>query len=449
MSNKGNKNWKKLNEWLKANKNKGSNGDRSTHNSSNSGKSNAITYPIQGSIRHTELTLSNKVKLIISKELQSQIMVLHHKVGNVEWSGPLFYEIVSGDINDPSNLVLKARYIFPCDVGTHSYTEYSPDETWMDFYDKYPEAMQLKMGHLHTHHSMATFFSGTDTSELHDNAGFHNFYLSLIVNHDSKPCAKVAMVAERTIKGGATEDYLIHKGANGEDVKMELTSAEVKDRVEKVLVLIDCDIEFEQDKFFYDRIEELRKPKVHYSPNIHYGQNDYSRNLSNYYNKNENKKTNDSNKEPELFDDLNSEYHKSPVSKLDKIQILGFLVKLISCDPLCEDSLLDVIKRKQESTKGKQIDLWLNTMDDNYQEFADRVLNLGPFYLEDQHYLADRCIQILQPFEEQYSVTSDIISVLDDYIDEDIVKDEKIKLIEENSNLETKKELDEYEYWGG
>ena len=43
----------------------------------------------------TELTLSNKPKLIISKELQSEIMCLHARIGDVEWSGPVFYQIIS------------------------------------------------------------------------------------------------------------------------------------------------------------------------------------------------------------------------------------------------------------------------------------------------------------------------------------------------------------------
>lgn len=46
---------------------------------------------------------------------------------------------------------------------------------------------------------MTTFFSGTDMSELHDNAGSHNYYLSLIVNFSGLYSARVAFVAKRNI----------------------------------------------------------------------------------------------------------------------------------------------------------------------------------------------------------------------------------------------------------
>ena len=40
------------------------------------------------------------------------------------------------------------------------------------------------------------FFSGTDWSELEDNASNHNYYLSLIVNNFMDFCAKVCFIAE-------------------------------------------------------------------------------------------------------------------------------------------------------------------------------------------------------------------------------------------------------------
>lgn len=52
---------------------------------------------------------------------------------------------------------------------------------------------------------MSCFFSGTDMSELHDNAPNHNYYLSLIVNYKEDTanswCAKVAYVTEEKKEG--------------------------------------------------------------------------------------------------------------------------------------------------------------------------------------------------------------------------------------------------------
>jgi len=104
-----------------------------------------------------EIPLGFKPTLIISKEVQSQIMYLHNKIENIEWCGILFYSIVSGTITDPDNLILKAEKIFLGDIGVGTYTEMSTDETIINFYDKYPEALTVpwKQGYTHTHHSMA------------------------------------------------------------------------------------------------------------------------------------------------------------------------------------------------------------------------------------------------------------------------------------------------------
>jgi hypothetical protein len=44
---------------------------------------------------------------------------------------------------------------------------------------------------------MNTFFSGTDTKELEDNAANYNYYVSLIVNFDGKYCCKIAIPGKR------------------------------------------------------------------------------------------------------------------------------------------------------------------------------------------------------------------------------------------------------------
>lgn len=205
-----------------------------------------------------EIPLSFKPTLIISKEVQSQIMYLHNKVENIEWCGILFYSIVSGTITDPDNLILKAEKIFLGDIGVGTYTEMSTDETIIDFYDKYPEALTVpwKQGFTHTHHSMDTFFSGTDMQELHDNAGSHNYYLSLIVNHKSKFCAKIAIVAEAEIP--ETRSSYKFKGNNTAE-QFEFKNAGSKS---DILMLLDCKIEFEQEEFEKLRYEHIKTEKA-------------------------------------------------------------------------------------------------------------------------------------------------------------------------------------------
>lgn len=61
----------------------------------------------------------------------------------------------------------------------------------MDKIEENPEWIGVKLGHVHSHHAMGVFFSGTDTEELMDNVNHHNFYLSLIVNNFGEMIAKL------------------------------------------------------------------------------------------------------------------------------------------------------------------------------------------------------------------------------------------------------------------
>lgn len=200
--------------------------------------------------------LDFKPTLIISKELQSQIMFLHNKIKDIEWSGNLFYSIVSGNITDPDNFVIKAEKIFLGDIGVGTYTEMTTDETIIDFYDAYPDAITWKQGYIHTHHSMQTFFSGTDMQELYDNAGSHNYYLSLIVNHKSEFCAKIAIVAEYDVPE-TRESYKFRGNNSAEQFEFKKEA-----KKEEILMLMDCIINFEQNQFEIDRYEAIKAKKV-------------------------------------------------------------------------------------------------------------------------------------------------------------------------------------------
>lgn len=197
-----------------------------------------------------------KSRLIISKEVQSQVMFLHNKIGDIEWSGLLFYSIVSGDISEPETLVLKTEKIYLMDIGVAAYTEFTPDETIVDFYDKYPEAMTQKWGLIHTHHNMNTFFSGTDTDELKDNAGSHNFYLSLIVNHKSDFCAKIGIIAE--VEQEVKNKFTFNFGLSFKDL---VNNERTETKKDKQLLTIDCIIEFEQGEFELARYNSIKAIK--------------------------------------------------------------------------------------------------------------------------------------------------------------------------------------------
>lgn len=164
--------------------------------------------------RFPEIHVSGvKPTVIISNELQAQITFLHNEFGNIEWSGFLLYKVVEGDLSAPENMVINAVGIFPCDVGSSAYTEYDPVDFILDMDDTYNFLTNgYKLGHIHTHHSMSCFFSGTDMAELHSNAPNYadSYYLSLIVNKSNAYCAKIAkIVTHEEVKSMAHVDCTI------------------------------------------------------------------------------------------------------------------------------------------------------------------------------------------------------------------------------------------------
>ena len=214
--------------------------------------------------------------IIIGEKLQNEIMQLHEKVGNIEWSGILLYT-VDGDIDDPENLVFTAHHVYPMDAGTAGYTEYDFSEDVFDAFDCFPDAEGMKWGHIHTHHNMETFFSGTDTSELADNAPNHNYYLSLIVNHKSKFCAKVAYVVEVEEKVNALSWFF-----NGKGKKKQ--KKEKVESVYKYVEAISLDISFEGNTVFQNQIDTIiedNKPKT--VTNTYYGSRNTNSKVNNVY----------------------------------------------------------------------------------------------------------------------------------------------------------------------
>lgn len=154
-----------------------------------------------------ETLLDAKGKLYLSKEIEAHINYLHKKVGEIEWSGVLLYNIKEGSIVSPESLVLEAKELYFMDIGTASFTEYDLEyDDIKNIHELYPESDPMKMreapekllrkGMIHTHHSMDTFFSATDMGELHDNTPNNDLYLSLIVNFDGKYNARLCFLIE-------------------------------------------------------------------------------------------------------------------------------------------------------------------------------------------------------------------------------------------------------------
>lgn len=334
--------------------------------------------------------ISGNPQLLISKELLSQISYLHNKIGGVEWSGLIFYKILSGEINDPDNLKLRAERLYLMDIGNATYTEFSPDETIIDFYDKYPECESMKWGMIHTHHGMDTFFSGTDMQELLDNSGPHQFYLSLIVNYKDggKFTAKLGIMSEVEIeyKYGFRDGISLFK-------KNPVTT-------EKQLLTIDCNIVYEQDDFDTSRYEAIKEAK--------------SKILVK--------------KQEFQFREYPASGKQLPINFLSpskyipktKSEIESYLGKLISLNMHNEDKLSEVLENVDKHIKAnpEMADaVYYDLIEESIENTYTYVFN---DYLMVEHHNAffKQCILVMDNFRMRgYSFYDKIIDIFDMYID--------------------------------
>lgn len=152
--------------------------------------------------------LSSSYKMIITDKVERMIRFICEKVWNVEWSGVLFYE-VDGNFEDNS-LVVTCRDIFLMDTGSSGYTEFDMSPDVVTYMTKKPELLDCKMGLIHSHNNMSTFFSGTDQNTLREEGNDRNHFVSLIVNNEGTYTAAIT----RKVKYKATRS-LSYEGFYG------------------------------------------------------------------------------------------------------------------------------------------------------------------------------------------------------------------------------------------
>jgi len=194
-------------------------------------------------------------------EVLHQIQYLCKLISKVEWSGALFYT-TEGSIEKPETFKVTLKTILPLDMGSQAYTEYNLDERFMDFIEEdFEERCTWKLGHIHSHNSMAVFFSGTDMAELNDNAPAHNFYLSLIVNNAMDFLAKVAFIGEA--KKDIKDVPYTAKNVEGNNYIIERQDFQVNSQK---LFIFDCQIysdlqELSITEQFIDQVAKIMIPK--------------------------------------------------------------------------------------------------------------------------------------------------------------------------------------------
>jgi membrane-associated HD superfamily phosphohydrolase len=156
------------------------------------------------------------------------------------------------------DFVVTARGLFLLDIGTATYTEYDPgDPEVIKFLVANPETLAMKKGHIHSHNNMGVFFSSTDDNELIDNCGFHNFYLSLIVNNKNEMCAKIAFKAKTSSENKITMTFM---DQNGKEKQKNITGKKESESIYTYKCQILKTTEAVEDSFT-SRFQEVKKTK--------------------------------------------------------------------------------------------------------------------------------------------------------------------------------------------
>lgn len=201
------------------------------------------------------LTLQrNSYKIIIPAKVENMIRMLCSEVHNVEWSGALFYTYTgSFESND---LVITCQDICVMDIGTGGYTEFIESPIIISYQMEH-DLLDCKVGLIHSHNNMPTFFSGTDQATLKDEGLAMNNFVSLIVNNAGKYTAAITRNVKAIKDVGASKSYQFF--GEGE---VDLGSSQYYEEGKEIQYFpLDIVKEEGSNNVILTRLEEIKKAK--------------------------------------------------------------------------------------------------------------------------------------------------------------------------------------------
>ena len=249
---------------------------------------------------------STTYKIIIPDKVERLIRFLCERVWDTEWSGVLFYT-PTGNFEDGS-LEIHCEDIFPMDIGSTTYTEFNMSPDVISYMAQKPELLDCKMGLIHSHNNMSTFFSGTDMNTLQEEGDERNHFVSLIVNNAGKYSAAIT----RKIKYTSVRN-VSYEGFNG----TVNSGQETVDGEEIEYFTLEIVFETPQEngmKEVADRLTEIKEAKKKAAP----AHSPYTSSYNTYLNKD--LTTYKSPQQPTLFDDDEYVYRGSGFGSTPVVQ---------------------------------------------------------------------------------------------------------------------------------
>lgn len=361
--------------------------------------------------------------LRLSKEIQNQIDYCHSIVGNKEWSGTLIYSFENAKfsikdlyLEDDTEIVINAEKFLVRDVGTGGSTEFELSNEEMFEQMEYIEAGK-RAGLIHTHHNMGAYFSGVDDTELKTNAPNNEIYLSLVVDFQCKPKARLCWNAEiETVMKTNYKFSFLNKITNR---KSETTE------IQKIVCYVDLDVEFDVDedlKTKLDSIIESKKPVVR---NYYQGHLPFTGITNNYSNK-EIGKSNEAGVTVRIvkenykkkISDVVTEMNKAGVVsslKFDHDTVTSFLAKWFSFDYNTKKTCWQLFNDAKLITDKDILDTKEDLLAASFEEVFDNHFNEVPTNYEIL-ILSYRIKEVLQHHKDNLAIDR-LISVVNDIID--------------------------------
>lgn len=209
--------------------------------------------------------LQNTFNLIIPSEVEKIIRHLCNKIHTIEWSGILFYTYTGSWENN--DLEITCVDILPMDIGSAGYTEFNMSPEVISYMTDH-DLLDCECGLIHSHNTMAAFFSGTDIDTLKKEGIDRNHFVSLIVNNDGNYVAAITRKANINKVSNVTASY---NTFNNEEIKTSSKDNIVEEYTQVQYKMLDVIKEGSTDSFdeIDARLKEIKDSKERkYKSNI-------------------------------------------------------------------------------------------------------------------------------------------------------------------------------------
>lgn len=283
-----------------------------------------------------------------------------------EWSGLLFFKVVKGDLDNIAEMEFQTVDFVLQDIGTKAHTQFDNEDDLVDLFIENEDLARSRMGLMHSHNTMATFFSGEDMDEIEDNSVGCDFYLSLIVNNKFEPKCKIAFRGrykseswiQRSMKTIAGTEVMVPRQNNQEGEALYTADVDV---FVPDLETLDRDL-----SRFHARKEAEKQARISSYQSV-----------GKYDSKPRKEESEGGYNRPPYFVSPRQQRidFDSKESDVSQVEFESFLSKLISLDLLFEGSVTEACKKVAEKvSEPGDIEMYVAYVMDNIESYYEQCL---------------------------------------------------------------------------